>query len=75
MRSNELRSVLLKLREIPSLNTLKSVSVGNVKWNTQEIVKVLLPFLSASPNLEDFIMFDSNLGTWNHPLYEPDFIG
>ena len=53
---NELRLVLMLLKESPSLGTLKSVDVGDIQWNTQEAAEVLLPFLSAAPNLEQFII-------------------
>ena len=51
------------------------MNVGDVEWNTQGITEVLLSFIGAAPNLEDFFIFDSDLDDFNHPLYSPDFIG
>ena len=77
MSMNELRSLLSLLGESHCLNTLRSVNVGGVQWNTQEIAQVLFPFLSAAPNLEDFTILDENqfiFGDENRLLYSPDFI-
>ena len=68
-------SVLRFLGEIPSFNTLRSVNVGSVQWNTEEFTRLLLPFLSAAPNLEEFTIFDTDSSNKNLPLYRPDFIG
>ena len=62
------------LREIPSFNTLRSMNVGYVQWDIQAFTVVLLPFLDAAPNLEEFIIFDSNPSDKNHPFFSPDFI-
>ena len=73
------KPILQQLRKIPSLNSLSSVNVGYVQWDTQAVTGVLLPFLGAAPNLEDFIItFDSSITSIsdkNHPLYSPDLIG
>ena len=63
---NELRSLLSRLKNSPSISTLRSLDVGGVQWDTQEIAEVLFPFLSAAPNLEEFTLFDYNLNTMNH---------
>ena len=53
---NELKLVLQKLREIPSFNSLKSVDLGAVEMNTEEIAEVLIPFLNEAQNLQEFII-------------------
>ena len=51
--------IIQKLRENSCFNTLRSVNIGYVQLNTQAYTEVLLPLLTAAPNLEEFIIYDS----------------
>ena len=54
------------------------MDLGEVEWDTQEILKILSPFLNDAQDLEEFIIKGPKHPIYgyeqNHPLYSPEFI-
>ena len=50
--------------------------MGEVECNALDFAEVLLPFLSAAPNLKEFNIniIDPSLSRENHSLFSPDFV-